>query len=105
MKKITFENLVIGSGISSTAVTISLLKKRKKVTLVSPSKDFTQNSNTEEILFCEEGLPLPNIKVKNWKKFNHIKLMQKNFLWSFKFLGSKIRCALPKFLERLANKL
>ena len=79
MKKIIFENLVIGSGISSTAVTISLLKKRKKVTLVSPSKDFTQNSNTEEILFCEEGLPLPNIKVKNWKKFNHIKLMQKNF--------------------------
>ena len=79
MKKIIFENLVIGSGISSTAVTISLLKKRKKVTLVSPSKDFTQNSNTEEILFCEEGLPLPNIKVKNWKYFFHIKLMQKNF--------------------------
>ena len=79
MKKIIHQNLVIGSGISSTAVVISLLNNKKKVTLVSPNKNFNHISNSNDVLFCEEGLPLPNTKIKKWRRLNHLKLMQENF--------------------------
>ena len=71
MNKKKYDNIVIGSGISSLGSILALVKKRKEVLLIDTSDNFY--CYKKKTIFCEQSLPFPQIL--NWKRLITKKLL------------------------------
>tara|TARA_B100000959_G_C14894411_1_gene588143 strand:- start:836 stop:1183 length:348 start_codon:yes stop_codon:yes gene_type:complete len=68
-----YDNIVVGSSISALGCIIGLLESKKKVLCIDASNDnlnIKKNNQSDEIIFCEQKLPLKNFAFK--KKSNKI---------------------------------
>ena len=66
-----YDNIVVGSGISALGCIIGLLESNKKVLCIDASDENIENQkkeNEENIIFCEQKLPLKNFQFKNKTK-------------------------------------
>ncbi len=63
-----YDNIIVGSGISSLGCIIGLLESNKKVLCIDASNEnisHQSKENNENIIFCEQKLPLKNFQSKN----------------------------------------
>ena len=63
-----YDNIVVGSGISSLGCIIGLLESNKKVLCIDASDENVNHpnkENSENIVFCKQKLPLKNFRSKN----------------------------------------
>ena len=71
MNNYKFENIVIGTGISSLGAIISLVRKKKKILIIESPKSIISKKN--ETIFCSQNLPI--IGINNWKKLDINKVL------------------------------
>ena len=71
MNNYSFENIVIGTGISSLGAIISLVRKKKKILIIESPESIVSKKN--ETIFCSQNLPI--IGINNWKKLDIKKVL------------------------------
>lgn len=71
MNNYTYENIVIGTGISSLGAIMSLVKKKKNILVIDSPNIIRTNEN--ETIFCDQNLPIN--KINNWKRLNIKKIL------------------------------
>ena len=61
-----YKYVVLGTGLSSLGAILALKEKGEKILIVDTNEKFY--SNKEEIIFCDQDLPL--VKILDWQKVN-----------------------------------
>ena len=62
MENKKFENVVVGTGISSLGAIIGLINNKKKILIIDAPKIIKTHKN--KLIFCNQNLPI--VKINNW---------------------------------------
>ena len=97
MENKKFENVVVGTGISSLGAIIGLINNKKKILIIDTPKIIKTHKN--KLIFCNQNLPI--VKINNWNKLNIANLLSlKNYgghsnIWG----GSCLRLEKNEFFD------